>query len=73
MFKANQLNQSYKEGVRYATGLRNVVGLDWNQQLDQLFVMQHGRDQLHDIFPDMFTIQQSAELPAECMFRFEAG
>ena len=29
-FKADKLNQSYAEGVRYATGLRNVVGLDWN-------------------------------------------
>ena len=68
MFKANKLNQTYKDGIRYATGLRNVVGLDWNQQNNQLFVMQHGRDQLHDIFPEMFTVQQSALTPAECMF-----
>jgi glucose/arabinose dehydrogenase len=73
MFKADKLNQSYPEGVRYATGLRNVVGLDWNQELNQLFVMQHGRDQLHDIFPDMFTTKQSAELPAECMFALKKG
>ncbi|RYF37831.1 MAG: sorbosone dehydrogenase, partial [Cytophagaceae bacterium] len=57
----------------YATGLRNVVGLDWNQQDNQLFVMQHGRDQLHDIFPDMFTIQQSAILPAECLYAIQKG
>jgi glucose/arabinose dehydrogenase len=68
MFKADKLNQSYGDGVRYATGLRNVVGLDWNQQDNQLFVMQHGRDQLHDIFPDLYTVQQSALNPAECMF-----
>ena len=73
MFKADKLNQSYAEGVRYATGLRNVVGLDWNQQLNQLFVMQHGRDQLHDIFPDMFTVKQSSELPSECMFALKKG
>ncbi len=73
MFKASQLNQGYKEGVRYATGLRNVVGLDWNQQSNQLFVMQHGRDQLHDLFPDLFTVQQSTELPAECMFALKQG
>ena len=68
MFKADKLNQTYSDGVRYATGLRNVVGLDWNQQDNQLFVMQHGRDQLHDIFPDLYTVQQSALNPAECMF-----
>ena len=58
MFKADKLNQTYGDGVRYATGLRNVVGLDWNQQNNQLFVMQHGRDQLHDIFPDLYSVQQ---------------
>ena len=68
MFKANKLNQGYNDGIRYATGLRNVVGLDWNQQNNQLFVMQHGRDQLHDIFPDLYTVQQSALNPAECMY-----
>lgn len=68
MFKADKLNQTYADGVRYATGLRNVVGLDWNQQDNELFVMQHGQDQLHDIFPDLYTVQQSALNPAECMF-----
>ncbi|MEO6547123.1 MAG: PQQ-dependent sugar dehydrogenase [Ferruginibacter sp.] len=73
MFRADKPDQSYADGIRYATGLRNVVGLDWNQQLNQLFVMQHGRDQLHDLFPDMYTIKQSAELPAECMYAIKKG
>ncbi len=72
-FKTNQLNQSYKKGIRYTTGLRNVVGLDWNKHLNQLFVMQHGRDQLHDLFPKVFTEQQSAELPAECLYALKPG
>ncbi|MCJ8211152.1 PQQ-dependent sugar dehydrogenase [Mucilaginibacter sp. RS28] len=72
-FKADKQKQHYGDGVRYATGLRNVVGLDWNQQLNQLFVMQHGRDQLHDIFPDLYTVKQSAELPAECMYALKKG
>jgi len=72
-FKADKLDQTYKDGVRYATGLRNVVGLDWNTQVNQLFVMQHGRDQLHDIFPDLYTTKQSAELPAECMYALKQG
>jgi glucose/arabinose dehydrogenase len=72
-FKADKLNQTYGDGLRYATGLRNVVGLDWNQQNNTLFVMQHGRDQLHDIFPDLFTEEQSALLPAECMYMLKKG
>ncbi len=72
-FKADKLNQTYGDGTRYATGLRNVVGLDWNSDINALFVMQHGRDQLHDLFPDLYTTKQSAELPAECMYQLHQG
>lgn len=72
-FEADKSDQSYGEGKRYATGLRNVVGLDWNGQTNELFVMQHGRDQLNGIFPELFTIKQSAELPSECMFALKDG
>ncbi len=72
-FKADKLNQTYGDGVKYATGLRNVVGLDWNQQANQLFVMQHGRDDLHNIFPSLFTEKDNAELPAEVMYALKKG
>ncbi|GAA0564973.1 PQQ-dependent sugar dehydrogenase [Chitinophaga japonensis] len=72
-FKADQQDQTYGNGVRYATGLRNVVGLDWNQQTNALYVMQHGRDQLHDMFPKKFTQEQSINLPAECLYRIDKG
>jgi len=72
-FKANELNQSYGNGVRYATGLRNVVGLDWNSAANQLFVMQHGRDQLYQLYPEYFDAKQSAELPSECMYAVKKG
>jgi glucose/arabinose dehydrogenase len=72
-FKADKLNQSYGDGVHYAWGLRNVVGLTWNQEDNQLFVMQHGRDALHDLYPSLYTVHQSAELPSECMFAIKKG
>ena len=72
-FKADKLNQTYGDGIRYATGLRNVVGLDWNKQANKLFVMMHGRDQLHSLFPDLYTEEESAVLPAECMYALEKG
>ncbi|HTD94921.1 MAG TPA: PQQ-dependent sugar dehydrogenase [Chitinophagaceae bacterium] len=71
-FKADKANQSYKDGVRYATGLRNVMGLDWNAQANELFVIQHGRDQL-DMFPEFFTPEQNAEITAEEMFMVKQG
>ncbi|PSL50331.1 glucose/arabinose dehydrogenase [Chitinophaga niastensis] len=72
-FKADKLNQAYGDGVKYATGLRNVVGLDWNTQQNQLFVMQHGRDGLFDMFPEYYTLEQGNELPAECMYALKKG
>src|SRR5437762_659582 len=72
-FKVDKLNQSYPEGVRYCTGIRNIVGLDWNRQEKQLYAMQHGRDQLHDFFPDLYDEKQSAELPAEEMLLVKKG
>jgi glucose/arabinose dehydrogenase len=72
-FRADKINQSYGDGVHYATGLRNVVGLDWNQELNQLFVMQHGRDELFQLDPDLFNAKQSADLPAETMYAIQKG
>lgn len=64
-FKADKKDQSYADGVRYATGIRNTVGLDWNTSSNTLFAMQHGRDGLQDyhLFPDSISV----ELPAEEM------
>jgi glucose/arabinose dehydrogenase len=72
-FRADQPNQGYKDGKNYATGLRNVVGLDWNTEINELFVMQHGRDDLGRLFPEFYNDQQSAELPAEEMFMVKEG
>lgn len=72
-FRADKLNQSYAQGVRYATGLRNVVGLDWNSQTNQLYAMQHGRDQLNTIAPDLYDNAANAELPAEELFLIRKG
>src|SRR5260221_4176121 len=73
IFKADQPDQTYGTGKRYATGLRNCVALDWNKSTNSLFVMMHGRDQLHDLFPDIWDTKQSAELPAECMYELHQG
>ena len=72
-FRADQPDQNYGTGTRYATGLRNVVGLDWNTQTNSLFVMMHGRDQLSSLWPQYWDDKQSAELPAECMYELHKG
>lgn len=72
-FKADKLNQSYSEGIKYATGIRHVVGLDWNNAANDLYVMQHGRDQLSQLFPELYSDEQNAELPAEEFLRVKKG
>jgi len=72
-FRTDKGGQTYADGVHYATGLRNVVGLDWNNDIDQLFVMQHGRDQLFQLDPGLYDAKQSAELPAETMYALHEG
>lgn len=72
-FRADKFKQSYAEGMRYATGLRNVVGLDWNFKLNKLVVTQHGRDQLNTLYPDLFDQETSANLPAETMYIINEG
>jgi glucose/arabinose dehydrogenase len=72
-FKADVADQTYGGQHHYATGLRNVVGLDWNAATKSLFVMMHGRDQLSSLFPNIWDNKQSAELPAECLYELHRG
>ncbi|WP_255486950.1 PQQ-dependent sugar dehydrogenase [Mucilaginibacter sp. SP1R1] len=72
-FKADQLNQSYKDGGHYARGIKNTVGIDWNSDTRSLFSMQHGRGRFDDKFPQYYTPKQSGELPAETMYEVHLG
>jgi glucose/arabinose dehydrogenase len=47
--------------------------LDWNPLAGALYFAMHGRDQLHELFPDLYTVEASAELPAEEFHLMRAG
>lgn len=72
-FRADQTGQSQSEGTRYVTGTRNVIALAWDPLDKQLYGVQMGRDQLHDLWPEQFTVKQNAELPAEEFLRLDEG
>lgn len=72
-FHADSLGQTQEGGTHFATGIRNVVGLDWNTTDDALYVMQHGRDQLNTLWPDLYSEEDNAELPAEELLRLTEG
>lgn len=73
-FRTDRLHQQQIEhGLKYASGTRNLIAIAWNSQTKGLYAVQHGRDQLHDLWPVLFTKEQSAELPAEEFLRIEEG
>ena len=73
-FDADKTDQRFpRGGVRYATGIRNAVAIAWFAPLKSLYVVQMGRDQLADNWPQYFNDEQSAELPGEELFKVEQG
>ncbi|WP_034256050.1 PQQ-dependent sugar dehydrogenase, partial [Arenibacter latericius] len=72
-FNANKLNQTFADGKRYATGIKNAVAIDWNYKTNSLFAAVHGRGAFHDYYPEHYTAKQSAELPAEVLYELQEG
>lgn len=65
-FKADRIGQTQlDDGYHFATGIRNSIALTWNARRQQLYVVQHGRDQLFQLWPQFYNEKQGAELPAE--------
>jgi glucose/arabinose dehydrogenase/mono/diheme cytochrome c family protein len=71
-FDANKTEQAFSPAERYASGNRNGEGFAFDAA-GRLFVTQHGRDQLFQNWPRLYTPQQSAELPAEELLLLERG
>jgi glucose/arabinose dehydrogenase len=72
-FDTGRAGQTQADGRRFATGLRNVVSLGKDPATGALYGVQHGRDDLGRMWPQLFNDQQNAEKPAEELFRFEDG
>jgi glucose/arabinose dehydrogenase/mono/diheme cytochrome c family protein len=72
-FDATKTGLTQKDGVEIATGLRSIVGMDWNPDDRGLYVVVHGRDNLHSLFPHVFTAWQNAVLPSEEFIRVKEG
>jgi glucose/arabinose dehydrogenase len=71
-FDATKLDQNRLSGTRFATGIRNAVGLAFAPS-GELYATQHGRDQLGQNWSKLFTIEQSAEKPSEEFFKLSEG
>ena len=64
LYDANRTNQIFSPAERFATGIRNAEGFAIDPS-GRLFVTQHGRDQLHANWPELYKPDQEATLPAE--------
>ena len=72
-FDATRINQVQKDGVRISTGIRSVVGMQWNNQDDHLYAVVNGIDNFHTMYPKLFSSWQAAVFPAELLIRADEG
>lgn len=73
-FDAETVGQTQLEhGHKYATGIRNAVALGYNPTDKHVYAVQHGRDMLNGLFPEIYDEAANAALPAEELFRLTDG
>ncbi|MEA3182641.1 MAG: hypothetical protein QOI59_6164, partial [Gammaproteobacteria bacterium] len=71
-YDANKTNQTFSPAERFATGIRNAEGFAIDSE-HRIFVTQHGRDQLHANWPDLYKPTEEATQPAEELLRLKQG
>jgi glucose/arabinose dehydrogenase/mono/diheme cytochrome c family protein len=71
-YDANRTGQVFSPADRFVTGLRNGEGIAFDSA-GRMFATMHGRDQLRENWPELYTPQQGAGEPAEELVRMERG
>lgn len=71
-YDASKTGQKWSPKERYITGLRNSGGQSFDAA-GRLYAVQHGRDQLPESWPKLYTPEAGHELPAEVMVQVEEG
>ena len=72
-FDANRTGLTQVDGYKYATGIRSVVGMEWNPGDGSLYAVGNGIDNFHTMFPKLYTSWQAAVLPSETLMKIEEG
>ncbi len=70
-YDAKRTGQRFSPAERFATGIRNAEGLAFDAT--GLYATQHGRDQLAQNWPKLYTPQEGANLPAEELVKLQRG
>ncbi len=71
-YDANRLDQHFSPAERFVTGLRNGEGISFDSA-GRIFATMHGRDQLGQNWPKLYTLKQNANQPAEELVQEHQG
>lgn len=72
-FDEKELKQYQNDGQKFASGLRSIVAISWNEDDNSLYAVVHGRDYLSNHAPQYFNSWQNAVLPAEEFVKIKEG
>lgn len=72
-FSSKRPGQRQADGIRFATGTRNMNAMDIDPRTGELFGVQNGRDQLFENWPNIYTRADDAVTPAEEFFHLRRG
>jgi glucose/arabinose dehydrogenase/cytochrome c5 len=73
-YDAKKTEQVFSPAARYATGIRNAEGFGLDAIGHNIFVTQHGRDQLHTNWPNVIKDEdREATLPSEEVLLLKKG
>ena len=72
-FDPTRTGQRQSNGVRFATGLRDMLAIAVKPGSGVLFGVQHDRDRLAADWPKVYSLADDARLPAEEFVRIDRG
>ena len=72
-YDANKTSQKFSPAERFATGIRNAEGFAIDSTGQHIFATQHGRDQLHANWPELYKPEEEATQPAEELMLLKKG
>lgn len=70
-YDATKEGQKFSTTARFATGLRNAIGIAINPADGAVYTTVHGRDDLWGNWPKLYNQQTGANLPAETLVRLQ--
>ena len=72
-FSADRPGQTQADGERFSTGVRNGAALAVHPGSGDLYAVIHGRDQLRELWPSLYSPEDGSEKPSEEFARIGRG